>query len=140
MTSSCTNGTRVRLTERPCRISTSSKSLVVDLGDYYGARRAHCSALIPQHLSEAVDAVGRRDGEQGRVRGAQAGPKITGEIGVARRVEEIHLDVLVHERYEGQVDRAPLPDLNFIEVAGGGAVLDPALALNRAGRDQEGLG
>ena len=114
--------------------------LVVDLGDHDCARRADGSALVPEHLGQPVDAVRGRDREQGGVRGPQSGPQVAGEVGVAGGVQQVDLDALVHERHQRQVDRAALPDLDLVEVAGGAAILDPAFALDRAGRDQEGLG
>ena len=81
-------------------------ALVVDLGDHDGPRRADGCALVPEHLGQAVDAVGGRDGEQRGVGRAQPGPQVAGEVGVARRVQQVHLDVAVHERHQRQVDRA----------------------------------
>jgi hypothetical protein len=115
-------------------------ALMVDLGDHDSTRGANGRALVPEHLGQAIDTIGRGHRKQSRVGGAKAGPQIPGEVGIARRVEEVHLDVVVHEGDERQVHRALLSDLDLIEVADGAAVLDSAFALDRAGRDQKGLG
>src|SRR5262249_59504201 len=57
--------------------------LVVDLRDDHGARHPHRGALVPQHPGQAVHALGRGDSEKGRVRRAEPGPQVAGEVGVA---------------------------------------------------------
>src|SRR4029079_2357094 len=98
----------------------------VDLRDDHGAGRTGRGALVPQHAGQAVDAVNRGDGEQGSVRGAQAGPQVAGEVGVTGCVQQVDLHVRGEHRGQREVDRALLADLDLIEVADGGAVLDPA--------------
>jgi hypothetical protein len=115
-------------------------ALVVDLGNHDGARRADSRALVPEHLGQPVDAVGRGDREQRRVGGAQPGPQVASEVGIAGRIQQVDLHAAVDERHQRQVDRAPLADLDLIEVACRRAILDPALTLNGPRRSQEGLG
>ena len=112
---------------------------MVQLGDDDGARRARVGALVPQHRGQAVDAVGGGDGEEGGVGRSQACPQVTDEVGVAGSVQEVHLDVVVHERRQGQVDRALLPDLDLVEIADGAAVLHAAGPLDRACRGEQRL-
>ena len=63
-----------------------------------GARHADVGALLPQHPGGAVDrrwptrCSGRGDDEQGGVRGPQAGPQFTDEIGVPGGVDQIDPD------------------------------------------------
>ena len=55
-------------------------------------------ALVPQRLGGAVDAVGRRDHEDRGVGRANTGPELTDEVGVARRVQEVHQHAAVLHR------------------------------------------
>ncbi len=112
---------------------------MVDLGDHYGARGADRGAFLPEHPGQAVDAVRCGDGEQRGIGGPQAGPQVAGEVGVTRRVEQVDLDAAMQDRRQGEVDRPLLPDLDLVEVAHRGAVLDPAGPLDRAGMHQQRL-
>ena len=66
--------------------------VLVQLGDHHRARHADGRALLPQHPGRAVDAVDRADHEQRRVGGAQPGPQVADEVGVAGGVEQVDLD------------------------------------------------
>ena len=95
--------------------------VLVELGDHDRARHADGRALLPQHLGRAVDAVDRADHEERGVGGAQAGPQVADEVGVARGVEQVDLDPRVHQGRQRQRDRALLSLLGLVEVADGGA-------------------
>ena len=66
------------------------------------------------------------DDEQGRVRGAQAGPQLADEVGVAGGVEQVDLDAVPFDGDQGELHRALLPVLDLVEVGDRGAVLDAA--------------
>jgi hypothetical protein len=113
--------------------------VVVELGDDDGPRRARAGALVPQHRRQPVDPVGGGNREERGVGGPQPGPEVTDEVGVAGSVQEVDLDVIVHERGQRQVHRAALPDLDLVEVTDGAAVLDATGALDGAGRGEQRL-
>ncbi len=113
--------------------------LVVDLRNDHGAGHPDRGALIPQHPGQAVHALGGGDGEERRVRRAQPGPQVAGEVGVPGGIQQVHLDPGMDERGHGEVDRALLPDLHLVEVADGRAILHPAHPLDGAGRAQQRL-
>ena len=116
------------------------RPLVIDLGDHDRAGRARDGAFLPQHLGQAVHPVRGGDGEQRGVGGPQAGAQVPGKIRVPGGVQEINFHAGVLERDQRQVDRPLLADLDLVEVADGGPVLDPARPLDRPGGRQQGLG
>ena len=71
---------------------------VVELGDHDGPRHADLVALVPQRLGRLVDALVRRDDEQGAVGGPEAGPQFADEIGVPGGVDQVDLDAVVRQR------------------------------------------
>ena len=87
-----------------------------------------------------MDAVGGADHDDGHVRRGQTGVHIGGEIGIARRIEQVDLDVVDGERGQGRRDGQLAGDLLGLEVTGGGALLDRASSGDHAGGGQEGLG
>jgi len=74
----------------------------VQLGQGDDARQVGDSALLPQGLGGAVDAVRRRDDEDGRVCCPDARAQLADEVGVAGGVEQVHQHVAGHQR--GQVE------------------------------------
>ena len=62
---------------------------LVEVGDHDGARHADGRALAPEQRDRAVDVVGARDDEDGRVGRAQTGPELADEVGVAGGVEQV---------------------------------------------------
>ena len=99
---------------------------LVQLGDHHGPRHAHVGALAPQRAGAGVDAVVGGDHEQCAVGGPQAGPYVADEVGVAGGVDEVDLGLAVHDRRDGEGDRAAVLALGLVEVADRGAVTDGA--------------
>ena len=111
----------------------------VQLGDHDGTRRAEGGALLPQRHGDRVDVVGGRDDEQRGVGGAQPGPQLAGEVGVAGCVEQVHHHVVPAQRAHRQRHRALLGHFDRVVVADGAALGDRAGAGDRAGGRQQGL-
>ena len=81
---------------------------------------------LPHDLGLHLDALDGAHHEHGQVGDPQGGLDVAHEVGVARGVDEVDLVALPLERRDGQRERdAPLLLLG-VEVAHGGAVLDPA--------------
>ncbi len=114
-------------------------AVLVQLGDDHRARHPDRGALLPQHLGRSVDAVDGRDHEECGVGGAQTGAQVADEVGVAGGVQQVDLDPRVHERGDGEADRALLAVLGLVEVGDRGAVLDPSGPRDGACRGEQGL-
>ena len=115
---------------RPC---------VVEFRDHHRPGHADLLAFQPQRLGEFVDAFVGRDHEQCAVRRAQSGPQLTDEIGVSRRVDQVHLDAIVRERRQGEPDGSLLGDLGLVEVAHRCSVHDGPGSGQHAGGSQQGV-
>ena len=116
----------------------------VELGDHDGPRQAGRLALRPQRGRRRVQAVRGRHDEQRGVRGAQAGPQLTHQVGVARDVEQGHRAAVVLQRRGGQEQRPAQAVLELVGVPDGAAVLHVAGPGQHAGGvqqrvDQRGL-
>ena len=77
---------------------------MVELGDDHGARHADGGTLPPQLASAVVDAFVGGDHEQRAISGAEPGPHLADEVGVAGGVDEIDLGALEHDRGDGKGD------------------------------------
>ncbi len=116
------------------------RSLAVELVDEDRPRDAALLGHLPGHLGLHLDALDRGDDEQREVGGLERGAHVADEVGVSRRVEQVHLVPVELERRQRQRDRDPAALFLGIEVAHGRAVLDLAQAVGRTGGEQQGLG
>jgi hypothetical protein len=112
----------------------------VELGDDDGPRHADRRALLPELHRRGVDAVHRRDDEEGRVGRAQAGPQLPDEVRRAGGVEQRDAVAGVLHGGDAEGDRSLLADLHGLGVQGGRAVLDAAGPVERAGGDEQCFG
>ena len=86
------------------RRSRRSRRGPVELGDDDGARHADGGALLPEQPGGAVDAVDGRDDEEGGVGGAQPGPQLTDEVGVAGGVQQVDPDAVALDGRQRRAD------------------------------------
>ena len=70
-------------------------ALLVQLGHGHSARHADGGALLPQQHGGGVHTVGRRDHEQGCIRGPQTRPQLTNKIRVSGGVDEVERHAVV---------------------------------------------
>ena len=80
------------------------------------------------------------DDEDRRVDDPQRGERVGDEARLARRVDHVDLAPVVLERGHRGADRHPALLLVGLEVADGGAVVDPAEAVDDARLEQDRLG
>ena len=116
------------------------RALAVELVDEDRPRDAALLGELPRDLGLHLDAFDRGHDEQREVGGLERGADVADEVGVARRVEQVHLRAVELERRERERHRDPAPLLLGVEVADRRAVLDLAQAGDRPGGEQEGLG
>ena len=100
---------------------------------------ADLGALAPQAAGRRVDALVGGDHEHRAVGGPQPGAQLADEVGVAGGVEQVDLDVAVHQRRQGEPDRALLPVLGLVEVGDRRALDRRTGPGQHTGRDQERL-
>ena len=118
---------------------------LVLLVDEDHARDAGGDAAGPRRLGADLDAVDRAHDEHGEIGDRQRGVEIAGEVGVARRVEEVDLVRLAVgglplERRHGERQRHRALQLLGLGVADRRAVLDPPRPRQHAGAQQQRLG
>ena len=112
----------------------------VDLvDDHHPAQAARCRPLHHPPRRQ-LDAVLRVDDDRRHVDRRQRADRLSGEIGVSRRVDQMDVDTLVREVNQGGVQRMPGRLLQRVEVAHRGAALDAAHRLDRAGPEQQRFG
>lgn len=108
----------------------------IHMGDGDGAGQPGPRALLPERQHRTGHRVGRGDGEDRRVGGPQRGAQLTGEIGVAGRVQQVDLDAPPFDRDQREPHRALLLMLDLLEVRDGAALAD----LARPGERTRGQG
>ena len=94
----------------------------------------------PGDLGLHLDALDGGHHEHGEVGDPQRGGDVADEVGVARGVDQVDLVAVELERRDGERDRDVAPRGLGVEVADGGAVLDPPGPRDRPGMEQERLG
>ena len=95
---------------------------------------------LPGRLGLGLDTVDRAHHDDDAGRPPSGGAHLAEEVGVARGVDDVELHVAHHARGQGQRERHVALDLLGLEVAHRGAVVDPALAGDGAGGEEQGLG
>ena len=127
---------RLELIER----ARERRALAVELVHEDRARQTALFGELPRDLRLDLDALDGRHDEQCEVGGLDRGGDVADEVGVARSVEDVHLAVFELEGCQRQRHRDGAALFLGVEVAHGGAVLDPAEADDRPSVEQEGLG
>ena len=112
----------------------------VDLGEHHRARHADRRALLPERGGGGVHPVDGGDDEEGGIGRAQAGAQLAHEVRRPGGVQQGDAVAGVLDGRDAQRDRPPLPDLDVLGVQARRAVLHPAGARQRAGRDEQRLG
>jgi hypothetical protein len=74
---------------------------VIQPAHHHHPRHPDLGALLPQGDSGSVDAIPGRDHEQRRIRRPQPGPQLAHEVGIARSIHKINLDVGVVQWRDG---------------------------------------
>ncbi len=92
---------------------------------------ASVCASIPSTALTTID---------GQVDDRQCGAHLAEEVGIARGVDDVELDVAEHARGHGERQRHVALDLFGLEVAHGGPVVDLSLSGDGAGGEEQRLG
>jgi hypothetical protein len=87
-----------------------------------------------------LDTLDRGDDEDGTVEDAEDALDLRDEVGVARRIDEVDGQVAEPERGHGRADRDPALAFELERVGLGGAGVDAADVVDRAGREEQPLG
>ena len=114
--------------------------LPVQLVDEDHAGQAAGGGHLPHGLRLHLDPLHGADHEHHQVGSGEGGVHLAQEVGVAGAVDDVDLVPFVLERGQGQRHRDLALDLLGVEVGGGAPVLHPALAGDRSGAEQKGLG
>ena len=102
--------------------------------------RWRCRARVPGLLGAHLQAVHGGDEQHRAVHHVQGGGDLAHEVGVPRGVHQVDLGVLPLQGEQGQVGGHPPALLVRVVVRGGGAVVYPPQAVDRAGGEQHRLG
>ena len=114
--------------------------LAVELVDDDHPRDAEAGGGAPGVLGLGLHAVGGTDDDDGQVDIGQGGDHLAGEVGVAGRVEQVHLDAVDREGGQARRDGELARHLFGLEVHDGAALLDRSPPRDRSGGGQERLG
>ncbi len=112
----------------------------VDLVNEDQGRHGQAAQGTPEDDGLRLDALHRRDDEDSRVEHGQASLDLGDEVGVARRVDEVDLDVPDGERRDVRAHGDAATPLDVHRVGAGGAVVDAAGRGDGAGLVQEPFG
>ena len=114
--------------------------LPVELVDEHQSGQAHLGGQIPGGLGLGFDALDGAHDHDGQVHHRGGRPDLAEEVGVARGVDDVQLDVAEQARGQGEGERHVPLDLLGLEVAHRGPVVDLALSGDGAGGEEERLG
>ena len=128
----------------PPRIASTTASVVgagaIDLVDEDQRRDAEPPQRAEEQRRLGLDALDRGDDEDRAVEDAEDALDLGDEVGVAGRVDEVDREVAEGERGDGRLDRDAALALELEGVGLGGAGVDAADAVDRAGVVEESLG
>ena len=130
--------TEARMQQRHGRVEVGV--LAVDMVDEHGARQTHVLRLAPQlggHDLRACHGVHHEQRHLGRLHGGQ---RVADEVGVAGRIKQVNLVVLVRNGGNGGADGEFAPDLLIVVVEVGFPVVRRAHAGRTAGDVQHRFG
>ena len=108
------------------------RSLAVELVEVDHPRGADLGGQAPRRLGLHFDAFDGAHDEDGQVGYPQRGVQVADEVGVPGDVEDVDLVAVVLEGRQRHRQRDAALDLLGVEVGGGRAVLDAAVAVDGA--------
>ena len=115
-------------------------ALTVELVHEDHARHPEVGSDLPDHLRLHFHAVDCAHDEHREVGHSQRREDVADEVGVTRRVDEVHLVAIPLERRQGEREAEVALLLFRVEIGDSGAVLDTPRPTDRTGPQQQGLG
>ena len=113
---------------------------MIELVDEDHAGQPERRGRAPEPFVLHLDAFDRAHDEHGEIRDPQCRQRLTLEVGVPRRVDEVDLVVFPLDRRQGERQRDRPFLLLGVEVAHGGAVFDPAHTTDGARFEEQSFG
>ena len=114
--------------------------LAVELVDQGHAGNAIFVGLTPDRFALCLDPLACGKNDDSSVENPQAAFHLSGEIDMARRVDQVHRHIPPVERHRRRVDRDPPLLLLGIEIGDRGATIDIAEAMAGLGKKQHPFG
>ena len=114
--------------------------LAIDVVDEYRARKAHPLGLAPQLRGHDLRPGHGIDDEERHFSGLHGGQRVADEIGMARRVEQVDLVIMIRNGRDGRPQRELAANFLLVVIEVGLAVMRRPHARGAAGNVQHRLG